>query len=655
MKISSLKIGHFKSAATALFALFRVPTDNMELARAQYSAFTKQIPLLYVLLSINTIAVAFTYARLAPPWLGIYMPALLFALCVARLVHWARQARTELDDDNVLHQLRRTNKLAIIIAAGFTAWALSLYGYGDTYAHAHVSFYMAVTVIGCIFCLMHLRSAAISVTLVVNIPYIAFFLMQPQISLKAMALNLTFVCAAMITVLMIYSRDFARLVASRNETHRLSDENFRIANLDSLTQLANRRLFFAELERQYAGALIDGRGFAVGIIDLDGFKPINDTYGHTTGDRVLVEAAQRIQQACADDLILARLGGDEFGFIASRNPAPEDLKALSDSISNQLRLPFSIGSSSVQLGCSIGVAFYPQSADTPDVLFERADYALYHAKRHHRGDMVVFSEEHEEEIRSHGIIERTLQNADLDAELSMIYQPIIDTTTGETIAFEALARWHSPTLGFVGPDQFIPLAERAGLIRRVTRTLLKKALAALKTWPADMRMSFNLSAHDLSDSESVVQIIALINRSGINPKRLDFEITETSVSHDFAQARAAVTTFKALGVGISLDDFGTGYSSLSHVHSLPLDKIKVDRSFVTDINTNPVSLKIVKSLTALCADMGLECIIEGVETEAQLATLMELGCRKVQGYYFARPMPECDVLPYLDLATAKRA
>ena len=164
-----------------------------------------------------------------------------------------------------------------------------------------------------------------------------------------------------------------------------------------------------------------------------------------------------------------------------------------------------------------------------------------------------------------------------------------------------------------------------------------------------------MSAHDLSDSESVVQLIALINRSGVDPKRLDFEITETSVSQDFAQARAAVTTFKALGVGISLDDFGTGYSSLSHVHRLPLDKIKVDRSFVTDINTNPISLKIVKSLTALCADMGLDCIIEGVETEAQLATLSELGCRKVQGYYFARPMPECDVLPYLDLATAKRA
>jgi predicted signal transduction protein with EAL and GGDEF domain len=168
-------------------------------------------------------------------------------------------------------------------------------------------------------------------------------------------------------------------------------------------------------------------------------------------------------------------------------------------------------------------------------------------------------------------------------------------------------------------------------------------------------MSFNLSAHDLSDSETVVQIIALINRSRIDPKRIDFEITETAVSYDFVQAQAAVQTFKALGAGISLDDFGTGYSSLSHVHRLPLDKIKVDRSFITDIDSNPVSLKIVKSLTALCADMGLDCIIEGVETEAQLAVLQELGCQMVQGYYFAKPMSEADVPAWLAAAEEKRA
>ncbi|MGN6366458.1 putative bifunctional diguanylate cyclase/phosphodiesterase [Asticcacaulis taihuensis] len=635
--------------------VFRVPTGNAELSRAQYDAFAKQIPLLYLLLTTNTIAVATSYVNVAPFWLTVGLPAVLCLMCILRLVKWLNRSRKMPTDEMVLKQLRQTNRLAIVIAAAFTAWGLILYGYGDAYAHGHVAFYMAVTVIGCIFCLMHMRSAAIIVTLIVNIPFIIFFLLQPQTSLKAMALNLVFVSAAMIIVLLVYSRDFARLVESRSETRRLGDENFRIANLDALTGLANRRWFFAELTKQHERAQTTGAAFAIGIIDLDGFKPVNDTYGHMTGDRVLTEAAQRLKEACGDDIILARLGGDEFGFIISGNPTRDELRWLGAAISDVIRLPYAVGSSQALLGSSIGVAGYPQSANDPQALFERADYALYHAKRHQRGQMVIFSTEHEEQIRSHSVIEQALQNADLDAELSMVFQPIVDITTGRVRAFEALARWQSPTLGNVSPDRFIPVAERAGHVRGVTKTLLKKALAALAQWPADIRMSFNLSAHDLSDSETVVQIIAIINRSRVDPKRIDFEITETAVAHDFKQAMAAVQTLKALGSGISLDDFGTGYSSLSHVHRLPLDKIKVDRSFITDIGSNPVSLKIVKSLTALCADMGLDCIIEGVETAAQLATLRDLGCRMVQGYYFAQPMTEAEVPAFIASADEKRA
>ena len=635
--------------------VFRVPTGNAELSRAQYNAFAKQIPLLYLLLTTNTIAVATSYIKVAPLWLAVSLPAMLCLICVMRLVKWLNRSRKQPTDDMVLRQLRQTNRLAVVISTAFTAWGLVLYGYGDAYAHGHVAFYMAVTVIGCIFCLMHMRSAAIIVTLIVNIPFIIFFLVQPQTSLKAMAINLVFVSIAMIIVLLVYSRDFARLVESRTETRRLGDENFRIANLDSLTGLANRRWFFAELIKQHEHAKTTGGAFAIGIIDLDGFKPVNDTFGHITGDRVLTEAAQRLKEACGDDIILARLGGDEFAFLVASNPTRDELRWLGAAISDSISLPYSVGSSQAMLGCSIGVAGYPQSATDSESLFERADYALYHAKRHQRGQMVIFSSEHEEQIRSHSVIEQALQNADLDSELSMVFQPIVDITTGRVCAFEALARWHSPTLGHVGPDRFIPVAERAGLVRGVTKTLLKKALAALAQWPADVRMSFNLSAHDLSDSETVVQIIALVNRSRIDPRRLDFEITETAVSYDFAQAQTAVQTLKALGAGISLDDFGTGYSSLSHVHRLPLNKIKVDRSFITDIDTNPVSLKIVKSLTALCADMGLDCIIEGVETETQLAILRDMGCRMVQGYYFAKPMAEADVAAYLAVSEEKRA
>ncbi|WP_235074202.1 putative bifunctional diguanylate cyclase/phosphodiesterase [Asticcacaulis sp. AC466] len=635
--------------------LFRVQTDNIDLLRAQFAAYSKQIPLLYFILCTNTLATAWTFGPLAPRWLCIYFPAALCLFCVIRWLWWWGTRGAALSDAKIIMQTRLTTHLAVALTLVFTIWGLFLYPYGDPYARGQVVFYMALTLIGCVFCLMHLRPAALGVTVTANIPFILFFFFEGHSSLKAISVNLALVSVAMIIILLTYSRDFARLVASQGKTRRLSDENFRIANLDSLTGLANRRWFFAELHRQQASAAASGRSFAVGIIDLDGFKPVNDTYGHATGDRVLTEAAQRIQGACGAGVILSRLGGDEFGFLVESNPAPEDLRALGSAINDVISLPFSIGGSHAPLGCSIGVAFYPQSAATADVLFERADYALYYAKRHQRGQMVIFSTEHEEQIRSHSVIERALLSADLDTELSMVFQPIINLTTGQTVAMEGLARWQSPALGAIPPDQFIAIAERAGLVRSVTKALLKKALAAAITWPDSVRISFNLSAHDLSDAESVVQIIALVNRSGINPKRIDFEITETAMTHDFQQAYAAVRTLKAMGAGVSLDDFGTGFSSLSHVHRLPLDKIKVDRSFITDLVRNPISLKIVKSLTALCTDMGLDCIVEGVETEAQLAILRDLGCTLAQGYYFARPMPAEAVMDYLDDAERKRA
>ncbi|ESQ76134.1 bifunctional diguanylate cyclase/phosphodiesterase [Asticcacaulis sp. AC402] len=637
-----------KRLFVAFINLFRIPTDNMPLVRAQFDAFSKQIPLLYFILTTNSLAAAWTFTRFAPDWLGVYFPSALCTLCGVRCVWWWRSRHKVFSDTYIIKAMRATTGLAVGLTLGFTIWALLLYPYGDAYARGQVVFCLALTVIGCVFCLMHLRPAALAVTLFANIPFVLFFFLEGHDSLKAISINLALVSVAMIMILMVYSRDFARLVESQAETRRLSDENFRIANLDSLTDLPNRRWFFTELERYHAEAVASGRSFAVGIIDLDGFKPVNDTYGHMTGDRVLAEVGRRLSRTAGKDLTLARLGGDEFGFIMANDPTEDRLKAFSTTLIEAIRLPFAIGGSNAHLGASIGVARYPDTAQSPESLFERADYALYHAKRTQRGQVVVFSSRHEEQIRSHGVIEQALQAADFDNEMSLVYQPIVDTRTGRASTFEALARWNSPILGAVGPGDFIPVAERNGQVRALSLILLGKALRAAAQWPQTVRISFNLSAHDISQAESVIQIIALINQSGVSPKRIDFEITETSISYDFQQARAAVIAFRALGVGISLDDFGTGYSSLSHVHRLALDKIKVDRSFVADVTTNPVSHKIVKSLSALCTDMGLDCVLEGVETAAQLEALTDLGCTFVQGYYFARPMPEEDVQHYLE-------
>ncbi|CCD99178.1 conserved membrane hypothetical protein [Bradyrhizobium sp. STM 3809] len=628
--------------------LFRVPADNPELTRAQFQAFSKQVPLLYFILITNSLALAYTFLPLAPTLLTISVPALLSTITGVRMLWWLRQDDRAASDAEVLHNLRVTNRIAGPIGALFVVWSFSLFPYGDPYAKGQVAFYMAVTVIGIIFCLMHLRSAALLVTLVVIVPYVIFFMATGVHALRAIAVNQLLVSGAMVTVLFIYYRDFAALVASRKSllaeqaaTQALSDENFRLANLDSLTDLPNRRRFFSELTQAFAEAERDGTRLAVGIIDLDGFKPINDTYGHTVGDRVLIEAARRIRDVCEQrgaQVHLARLGGDEFGLIVTGNPTDDDLLSFGREITDLIKLPYQFDTTHTGLSCSTGFALYPRSATAADALYECADYALYHAKRRARGQAVIFSSELEAEIRSRSVIEHLLRTADFETEMDLVFQPIMDAANARTTGFEVLARWNSPKLGMVSPASFIPAAERIGVIRHLTRFLLVKALAAARTWPDDIRISFNLSAHDICAPEGVLPLIAAIQASGVPPRRIEFEITETAVTFDFARAEQSIAALKALGCGISLDDFGTGYSSLSHVHRLPLDKLKVDRSFVHDVNANPVSHKIIKSLTGLCADMEISCVVEGVETKEQLDSLKRLGADYIQGYYFAKPM-----------------
>ncbi|WP_354210587.1 MULTISPECIES: EAL domain-containing protein [unclassified Bradyrhizobium] len=653
-----MPVTNLKSHLAAVVELFRVPADNPELMRAQFDAFSKQIPLLYFILITNTIAVAYTYVPLAPASLSMIVPAVLIAVTGFRTFWWLRQRGVVRNDADILRNLRLTNWIAAPIAAGFTLWSFALYPYGDAFAKSQVAFYMAVTVIGCIFSLMHLRSAALIVTLVVDVPYVLFYFATGEPTLEAMAVNNLLVTGAMVTVLFIYYRDFADLVASRKSllaqqaaTQALSDENFRLANLDSLTELPNRRRFFAELSSAFTDAERRNVRVAVGIIDLDGFKPINDNYGHSVGDRVLIEAGRRIREVCEgfgpQRVEFARLGGDEFGLVVCGDPDDADLMRLGERIGDRVKLPYQLDTAHTGLSCSIGFALFPQSATTAEALYECADYSLYHAKRHLRGRTVIFSSELEAEIRSRGVIENLLRTADFSTEMDLVFQPIVDAMSEHTAGFEVLARWRSSRLGLVSPADFIPAAERIGLIRPLTQALLVRALATAKTWPDHIRLSFNLSAHDVCSPEGILPLITIVEKSGLPPHRIDFEITETAVTFDFVRAQQSIAALKAMGCGISLDDFGTGYSSLSHVHWLPLDKIKIDRSFIADVNDNAVSHKIIKSLTGLCDDMEIACVAEGVETRAQLDTLRRLGCDFIQGYYFAKPMQGDAIDEYL--------
>lgn len=633
---------------------FRPDPPTPELLRAQVRAFSRQVPMMYALVLVNTIALSATHLHSSPALLTLGFPGLLGVISLARLMIWWRARKTVIDHAAARRLLRQTLVFAGVLGCGFTCWAFALFPYGDAFGKAHVVFYMAITAIGCVFCMMHMRAAALLLTAIVVGPITVFLLVSGNPVLSAIGFNMALVAVTMLVILLISYRDFSRLVESRRgleerqaEIQSLSDDYLRLANLDVLTGLPNRRQFFARLQRVTDAAAVSGTRFAVGVIDLDGFKPVNDAYGHAIGDKVLVEAGDRLSRDHGQPLFVARLGGDEYGLIIEADLDAEALQRLGADLCAALREPYCFPGVTAQVSGSVGFAVYPRAAAAPELLYERADYALYHAKQNVRGAAVVFSADHETAIKASGLIEQALRHADMDAEFSLAFQPLVDIKSERTVGFEALARWTSPALGVVSPGDFVPVAERSGLIARMSPVLLSWALKAATTWPDDVRLSFNLSARDIASPEQIARIVAIIEQSGVAPDRIDLEITETAVMRDFDQAARSLATLKALGVRIALDDFGAGYSSLSYVHRLPIDKLKIDGSFMRGLQAADKRRAIVKTILDLCRNLGLDCVVEGVEAPEQLALLQPLGCRVVQGFLFARPMQGELVAGYL--------
>jgi len=623
--------------------------DNPELLKAQCASLSRLLPLMYAIMVANSWILTATFFGFAPAALTIGASVGLSLVCAVRLVVWWRARGAAFSTEIAIRELRRTPRLTVLLSFGFVGWAIALFPYGDAFAQAHAVFFVLITSISCMFCLIHVRSAAILIATIIGPIIVSFLLVHHSETSAAMAVNITLVMIVSLIVIVVQNRDFIQLVEGQKRTQALSDENSRLANLDALTNLPNRRAFFSHLAEAFPRAQAENTRLAVGIIDLDGFKPINDLYGHAAGDKLLSDVGLRlIEIAATEGVFIARIGGDEFGYIVPDAPDNARLIEFAEIVCTTLRTPYMLSESKVKITGSVGIAVYPELASCPDQVFERADYALYHGKRVKRGGPILFSAEHEAQLNKDARIEQALKTANLQDELSVNFQPIIDIRSSTILGFEALARWNSKTLGPVPPTQFIPIAERAGFIGHLTRPLLQKALIAARAWPGDLRLAFNLSPYDLNSPEGVLMLVSIIRKSEFNPKRLDLEITETALAHDFTQVQRSIEILRMLGCGISLDDFGTGYSSLSHLHDLPLTKIKIDRSFVTDLTRSSTNFKIVKSLLTLSRDMGLECVVEGVETEEEMAALKTLGGQMVQGYYYSPPVPASKVPALLD-------
>jgi len=616
---------------------------------AQFQSFATKMPAYYLSVATMMLATAYTFHSVAPKWLCLGIPAFFLVFSLVRGFWWWRH-RNYLPSEREAHRHLMRATILLVASAATVVWMdMSLFRWGDLHQRYFILFHLLFAAVSGFFCLMQLRAAAAMIAIAVMVPFAWLAYSMGASSDLATALDAIVMVAVMTVTMLRYQGDFVHLVRTRGETVRLSQENIRLANTDALTGLQNRRQFFDALQSETEIPL--GRRvvcpFAVGIIDLDGFKPVNDTHGHRIGDAVLAEVALRLAHASGEVTSLCRVGGDEFAFIVRGGHDEAALLALGQHMINAVCRPIKVDDLLTSVGCSIGFAVYPDAAETTDLLYERADYALYHAKRTGRARAVLFSDEHQRLIREQGMIEQTLRRADFVSEFYPVFQPIVDASSGRTIAFECLARWSSPTLGAVSPGIFIPVAEQAGLIGELTPVILRKALDAARHWPADVHLSFNASPYDIASRDRTLAMIAIIQESMIAPHRIAIEITETALLHDFARANAHIAMLRDIGLRISLDDFGTGYSSLSYVHALPFDTIKIDRSFISDIESNSTSRNIVRSVIALCRDMNLSCIVEGVETDEQLQIVKKLGATVIQGFLYSKPILANEVSRYL--------
>jgi diguanylate cyclase (GGDEF)-like protein/PAS domain S-box-containing protein len=423
----------------------------------------------------------------------------------------------------------------------------------------------------------------------------------------------------------------------------------RQALYDSLTGLPNRRLLDEELHRGISGTPLPGEAVALLVMDLDQFKEVNDALGHHVGDQLLRGIGDRLTRVL-DDALVARLGGDEFAVVLSGLLDEADVVEVANQIRRALAEPFLLDEVRLQSNASIGVALYPQHARDVSTLIQRADVAMYLAKRTGSGIAVYSAEQDRSSIERLTLIGE-LPDAAPKGEFVLHFQPCVNLRTGDPVRAEALIRWNHPRLGLLGPDQFVELAELSGAIQPLTRWVVEEGLRAVQSWKRlghDIGLAVNLSVRNLYDPELVPHLAEMLGRFELQPGDLVLELTETELMDDPGLAREVFTTLGDLGVSTSIDDFGTGYSSLTYLRDLPLQEIKIDRSFVGEMHRRSDEFTIVRSMIDLGHNLGLEVVAEGVEHVDDLQLLRRLGCDLGQGYHFSRPLPLEDLVAWLD-------
>ena len=448
----------------------------------------------------------------------------------------------------------------------------------------------------------------------------------------------------MANALEVFRRNAFDLEQAQRRAHELRD--------DMLTGLPNRRVFSEALDSAVDQAKFGTAASAVFLIDLDRFKPVNDSHGHPAGDLVLIAVSDRLRKVAGKSDTVARIGGDEFAIILeperSVDRAIEKARLLAKHIIAAICVPISLGDNLVEIGCSIGIAICPTDGMNAEHLLRAADIAMYRAKHAGRGTACFFEQSMDTELRARAELEIEVRHAVARQQIYPHYQPLMDLKDGKLMGFEILARWHHPEKGIIMPDVFISIAEELGLIGDLTISILRRACIDARDWPENLILSLNVSPVQLKNHIFPPQLLVILNETGFSPRRLEIEITESALISDLETAKAVLRSIQSMGVKIALDDFGTGYSSLYHLRELSFDKVKIDRSFIQSMRDNPESVKIVNAILSLTKSLGLPATAEGLEDAEAVKHMIDTGCEFGQGYYFGKAMSPADTLGYVN-------
>ena len=631
------------SATQAFFSLIGDDSEidtlrGKALDEERYAALRRQVPVIYLVAVTNLIGLHLaTGVTLAFGWA---LPAALLVCAMVRSVQWLKRRKQTISHALMLQQLRQTVLLAAALCVVVSGWCVFLLAAVDLAGRWPVILFGSLTAIGTAYGLSSFPAAARLPLIVLALPLSAVGLFSGELAISGAALSLAVVAALILRLISVHNNHFSGVIQSRftiseerEAVQRARRDADKAAATDFLTGLANRRALLEKIAFELGRPSSEGR-FSLAIIDLDRFKPINDNFGHATGDEILKQVAGLLKEAAGDDAFVARLGGDEFAILFPRT-ATETAEKLTATLARTVE----IGGRQFDLSASCGVATTRRGrARSPLHLLEQADMALYEAKGNGAGRIAFFSPGIKAKHLRRSRIEEALRAEARDGDgLELNFQPIYDLGSGKIIAFEALARWATDELGTVSPAEFMPLAEQVNVIAPISDQLLNKALAEAVKWDPQVKLSFNLSAIQLCSGGAANVILEAVARHRFPTSRLQVEVTETALMGDFGRARVELQILRESGVSIALDDFGAGYASITYLREMEFDQIKLDGSLITASNRFG-GKRLLAALIGLCDALNVVCVAEHIETEEQLRMLVSMGCEAGQGYWLHKPV-----------------